>query len=57
VIVENANLTGAQFGLQALGVKDALTLDGDGTAAEWIGGRYTVGPGRRLLNGVLLTKP
>jgi len=43
--------------LQALGVKDALNLDGGGTAAMWIDGHYTVGPGRLLPNAVLLTKP
>ena len=57
VIVENANLTDSQYVLQALGVRDALNLDGGGTAAMWIGGQYTVGPGRLLPNAVLLTKP
>ncbi len=57
VVVENANLTDSQYVLQALGVKDALNLDGGGTAAMWIGGQYTVGPGRLLPNAVLLTKP
>ena len=56
-IVENANLTDSQYVLQALGVRDALNLDGGGTAAMWIGGQYTVGPGRLLPNAVLLTKP
>ena len=56
-IVENASLVESQSVLQALGVKDALNLDGGGTAAMWIGGQYTVGPGRLLPNAVLLTKP
>ncbi|MEA2661132.1 MAG: hypothetical protein QOH08_704, partial [Chloroflexota bacterium] len=57
VIVENANLTDSQYVLQALGVRDALNLDGGGTSAMWIDGTYTVGPGRLLPNAVLLTKP
>jgi len=56
-IVENASLQESQLVLQALGVKDALNLDGGGTAAMWIGGQYTVGPGRLLPNAILLTKP
>jgi exopolysaccharide biosynthesis protein len=43
--------------LQALGVKDALNVDGGGTAAMYIGGSYKVGPGRLLPNAILLTKP
>jgi exopolysaccharide biosynthesis protein len=43
--------------LQALGARDALNLDGGGTAAMWIGGGYKVGPGRLLPNAIVLTKP
>ncbi len=57
VITENASLQESQLVLQALGVKDALNLDGGGTAAMWIQGQYTVGPGRLLPNAILLTKP
>lgn len=55
--VENASLQDSQAVLFALGERDALNLDGGGTAAMWIGGQYTVGPGRLLPNAVLLTKP
>jgi hypothetical protein len=57
VITENASLVESQFVLQALGVQDALNLDGGGTSAMWINGQYTVGPGRLLPNAILLTKP
>ena len=43
--------------LLAIGVRDALNLEGRGTAAMWINGQSTVGPGRLLPNAVLLTKP
>ena len=57
VITENASLVESQYVLQALGVQDALNLDGGGTSAMWINGGYTVGPGRLLPNAILLTKP
>ena len=57
VIVTNATVTDSAYVMQALGARDALNLDGGGTAAMWIGGQYTVGPGRLLPNAVLLTKP
>jgi hypothetical protein len=56
-VVSSATVTESAFVLQALGVKDAMNLDGGGTAALWIGGQYTVGPGRLLPNAVLLMKP
>jgi len=56
-IVTGATMTESAFALQALGVRDALNLDGGGTAAMWIGGSYKVGPGRQLPNAVVITKP
>ena len=56
-IVTNASVTDAAYVLQALGARDALNLDGGGTAAMWIGGSYKVGPGRLLPNAIVLTKP
>ncbi len=56
-IVTNASVTDTAFVLQALGVKDALNLDGGGTAAMYFGGAYKVGPGRLLPNALVLTKP
>ena len=41
--------------VQALGVRDALNLDGGATSAMWLGS-YRVAPGRLLPNAVLLIK-
>jgi hypothetical protein len=54
-LVANASVTESANVLQALGVRDALNLDGGGTSAMWIGS-YKVGPGRLLPNAILLTK-
>ena len=56
-LVTSANITDTAYALQAIGVRDALTLDGGGTSAMWFGGAYKVGPGRLLPNAVVLTKP
>ena len=55
-LVANATVSESAYVLQALGVRDALNLDGGGTSAMWLGS-YKVGPGRPLPNAVLLTKP
>jgi hypothetical protein len=56
-LVTGATVNDAALVLQALGVRDALNLDGGGTSAMWIGGSYKVGPGRLLPNAIVLTKP
>src|SRR6266511_3405781 len=56
-IVTNATVTESAYVLQALGARDALNLDGGGTAAMYIAGSYKVGPGRLLPNAIVLTKP
>ncbi|MEK6206524.1 MAG: phosphodiester glycosidase family protein [Chloroflexota bacterium] len=56
-LVTGANITDSAYVLAALGVRDALNLDGGGTSAMWIGGSYKVGPGRLLPNAIVLTKP
>lgn len=55
-LISNASVTDSAYVLQAMGVKDALNLDGGGTSAMYIGGVYKVGPGRLLPNAVLLVK-
>lgn len=55
-LVSSASVTDSAYVLQAMGVKDALNLDGGGTSAMYIGGVYKVGPGRLLPNAVLLVK-
>jgi hypothetical protein len=56
-LITNASVTDSAYVVQALGVKDALNVDGGGTAAMYVGGSYKVGPGRLLPNAILLTKP
>lgn len=56
-LVSNASVTDTAYVLQALGVREAMNLDGGGTAAMYIGGAYRVGPGRQLPNAVLLMRP
>lgn len=56
-LVTGASVTDSAYVLQALGVKDALNVDGGGTSAMYIGGSYKAGPGRLLPNAILLTKP
>jgi len=56
-VVTSASVTDTAYVLQALGVKDALNLDGGGTSAMYIGGAYKVGPGRLLPNAIVLMKP
>lgn len=56
-LTTGASVTDSAYVLQALGVKDALNVDGGGTSAMWIGGSYKVGPGRLLPNAILITKP
>jgi len=56
-LISGASVTDTAYVLQALGVRDAMNLDGGGTAAMHIGGAYRVGPGRQLPNAVLLMKP
>jgi len=56
VLISNANVTDLGYVMKALGAKNALNLDGGGSAAMYIGGSYKVGPGRRLPNAVVLVK-
>ncbi|MDO8506048.1 MAG: phosphodiester glycosidase family protein [Candidatus Limnocylindria bacterium] len=56
-IVASASVPETALVLQALGARDAMNLDGGGSIAMWIGGGYTVGPGRQLPNAILLMKP
>jgi exopolysaccharide biosynthesis protein len=55
-LIANVTVTGSAQVLQALGVRDALNLDGGGTSAMWFDGAYRVGPGRLLPNAVVRTR-
>lgn len=54
--VTNASMTDAAYALQALGVVDAMNLDGGGSSAQFTDGEYKVGPGRLLPNAVVLIR-
>lgn len=54
--ITNASVIDAGYVMKALGAKDALNLDGGGTAALYLNGSYIVGPGRPLANAILLLK-
>src|SRR5207244_3187080 len=56
-IVPSASVTETAYVMQSLGARDALNLDGGGSAALWIAGSFKVGPGRQLPNAIVLTKP
>ena len=55
-IVYNATVPEAAYAVKALGVKDALNIDGGGSSAMYIGGKYIVGPGRSLPNAIVVVK-
>jgi len=55
-IVSGANVIDAAYVIRSLGAKHALNLDGGGSSAMYISGKYVVGPGRSLPNAVVLTK-
>jgi len=56
-LVAGASVTDSAYVLQALGVLDAMNLDGGGTSAMFIDREYKAGPGRLLPNAVVLTRP
>ena len=55
-IVSNATVIDAAYVIRSLGAKHALNLDGGGSSAMYINGKYVVGPGRSLPNAIVLTK-
>lgn len=56
VYVNNATVQETAYVMKALGAKNALNLDGGGTAAMVVNGKYVVGPGRGVANAILLIK-
>lgn len=56
VIARSATVPDLADVMKALGAKDALNLDGGGSAALWFGGSYAFGPGRLLPNAILFKK-
>ena len=54
-VVHSATVAEMGHVLKALGMDNAINLDGGGSTALWSGG-YKVGPGRNLPNAVVLKK-
>jgi len=54
--ITNATVPEAAYVMKAIGAKHSLNLDGGGTAAMIINGKYVVGPGRGVANSILLIK-
>lgn len=52
VIARSATVVDLAYVMQALGAKEAMNLDGGGSAAMLYGGAYKVGPGRLLPNAI-----
>ena len=55
-IITSATVEEAAYAMRALGAKHALNLDGGGSSAMYIDGRYVVGPGRSLPSALLLSR-
>ncbi len=55
-IINGATVIDAAYVIRSLGAKHALNLDGGGSSAMYINGKYIVGPGRSLPNAIVLTK-
>ncbi len=56
VHVTNATVTETAYVMKSLGALNALNLDGGGSAAMYVNGRYVLGPGRSLSNAIVLIK-
>jgi exopolysaccharide biosynthesis protein len=55
-IISGASVLDTAYVMQTLGAKEALNLDGGGSAALYVNGSYRVGPGRVLPNAIVLVK-
>lgn len=53
VIARSATVVDLADIFAALGMRDAMNLDGGGSVALWYQGSYVVGPGRQLPNAIL----
>jgi hypothetical protein len=56
VIARSATVVDLARVMQALGMRDAMNLDGGGSAALLYDGAYVVGPGRQLPNAILFAE-
>jgi exopolysaccharide biosynthesis protein len=56
VLMPNTTITEAAYVARALGMINALNVDGGGSSAMYVGGFYKIGPGRSLPNAIVLTQ-
>ncbi len=56
VLVSNVTITEEAYVARALGLTNALNIDGGGSSALYVNGAYKIGPGRLLPNAIVLTK-
>jgi hypothetical protein len=54
--ISSATVEEAAYVMKSLGADDALNLDGGGSSAMYINGKYVLGPGRSLANAIVLVK-
>ncbi len=54
--VHNATVAESAGVLKAMGMENAINLDGGGSVSLWASGGYKVGPGRELTNAILFLK-
>jgi len=55
-IVSSATVLDEAAAVQALGIENALNIDGGGTSAMYYNGSYMVGPGRDMPNAIVFVK-
>ena len=56
IIANSATVIDLANIMQALGMEQALNLDGGGSSALYYQGEYKVGPGRQLPNAIIFKK-
>ena len=55
-VVFNATVADSAKVIKAMGMENAINLDGGGSTALWYQGSYKAGPGRNLTNSILFLK-
>jgi hypothetical protein len=55
-VVRNATVAEVGYVLKTMGVQNALNLDGGGSVAMYLNGRYVAGPGRNTPFGIVLVR-
>lgn len=55
-VVRNATVAEVGYVLKELGIQNALNLDGGGSVALYLNGRYIAGPGRNTPFGIVLVR-